>query len=292
MSEHQDSEFVLESIPAPNNGEAFHSIAEKNMGFFTMSFTTTGEQGRDYYYPTCYFSHKRYSVRGVLEDIRERLVGMFPTSHLTAEGVNVVGELFRTYVFDPHIDPVSDFVKLDSPGLKQTVFTQLFVKQLSIYKPGKDYKLVRMNVWFSTELKKKGKFITPPGWAPSCKPHHVVAHGVALDEVVFEVRFPSKTFHSIATNIAARPNMRTLLHILSDLVLPESIGREIGSIATCRLPIDSNSIKLPPGPTKWKPLKCTDYIANFRISIVDEHGSLLAYKGGNFSIILRIRPKK
>ena len=149
-----------------------------------------------------------------------------------------------------------------------------------------------MNVWFSTELKKDlGKFITPIGWGPTCKPHHVM-HVDALNEVIFEARFPSKTFHSIATNITARPNMRTLLHILSDLVLPDSIGREIGSIATCRLPIDSNSITLPPGGNKWMPRKRTDSIADFRINIVDEHGSLLAYKGGNFSIVIRIRPKK
>ena len=118
LSEYQDWEVGAESVSAPNNGEAFHSIDEKNqsMGFFTLGFTTTGEGGLDYYYPTCYLSHKRYSVRCALEDIREKMVATFLTTHLTDNGVNVVGDLFRTIVFDPHIDEVSDFVILQSPG--------------------------------------------------------------------------------------------------------------------------------------------------------------------------------
>ena len=53
------------------------------------------------------------------------MVAMFLTSHLTDNGVNVVGELFRTIVFDPHIDEVSDVVILQSPGLKTECFQQI-----------------------------------------------------------------------------------------------------------------------------------------------------------------------
>ena len=92
-----------------------------------------------------------------------------------------------------------------------------------------------------------------------------------------------KNFYSLTTTKPARANVQSLMHILTDLVAPDSIGKERGTIATCRLPIDGNGITLPPGDTKWKPLKRTDSISDFRISIVDERGELLAYKGGNFS---------
>ena len=36
--------------------------------------------------------------------------------------------------------------------------------------------------------------------------------------------------------------MRSFMHILSDLVLPDSIGSNLGSIATCRLTIHVDSI--------------------------------------------------
>ena len=148
LGEHRDWEVGVESVSAPNNGEAFHTIDEKNqsMGFFTLGFTTTGAGGRDYFYPTCHLPHKRYSVSTVLGDIREKMVDMFLTSHSTDKGVNVVGELFRACVFDPHIDSVSDFVVLKSVGSDQSIFSKMFVKLLSIYTPGDDCKLVRMNM--------------------------------------------------------------------------------------------------------------------------------------------------
>ena len=67
LGEHRDWEVGIESVSAPNNGEAFHTIEEKNqsMGFFTLGFTTTGAGGRDYFYPTCHLPHKRYSVSSV-----------------------------------------------------------------------------------------------------------------------------------------------------------------------------------------------------------------------------------
>ena len=169
LGDHRDWEVGVESVSAPNNGEAFHTISEKiqSMGFFTLGFTTMGAGGRDYFYPTCHLPHQHYSVSTVLGDIREKMVDMFPTSHSTGKGVNVVGELFRACVFDPHIDSVSDFVVLKSVGSDQSIFSKMFVKLLSIYTPGDDCKLVRMNMWFSTELKDfLAKFTTPTAWAP------------------------------------------------------------------------------------------------------------------------------
>ena len=82
------------------------------------------------------------------------------------DGVNVVGEMFRVCVFNPHADAVSDFVKLDSPG----VFQDAFMK-LTLYKPGDDSKFVRMNVWLSSELMNFwGKFVLPTGWSPTSSP--------------------------------------------------------------------------------------------------------------------------
>ena len=131
---HRDWEVGVESVSASNNGEAFHTIDEKNqsMGFFTLGFTTTGASGRDYVYPTCRLPHKHYSVSTVLGDIREKMVDMFLTSHSTDRGVNIVGELFRACVFDPHINSVSDFVVLKSVGSDQSIFSKMFVKLLSI----------------------------------------------------------------------------------------------------------------------------------------------------------------
>ena len=94
------------------------------------------------------------------------------------------------------------------------------------------------------------------------------------------------------TKEPARENVQSLMHMLTDLVLGNSIGKEMGSIATCRLPLVGNNITLPPGVTRWKALKRMDSVSSFRISIVNERGGLLAYKGGNFSIVIRIRPKR
>ena len=60
--------------------------------------------------------------------------------------------------------------------------------------------------------------------------------------------------------------MQSLMHILTDLVAPDSIGKERGTIATCRLPIDGNGITLPPGDTKWMPPNRTNSISDFRIN--------------------------
>ena len=63
--------------------------------------------------------------------------------------------------------------------------------------------------------------------------HYVVKHGFALDEVVFEVSFPSeKNFCSLTTTKPARANVQNLMHILTDLVEPDIIGKERGTIAT------------------------------------------------------------
>ena len=200
----------------------------------------------------------------------------------------------RVCVFNTHVYAVSDFVKLNSSGVCQDAFMKLFIKKLTLYKPRDDSKLVRMNVWFSSELKIFwGKFVLPTDWSPIAPPHRVIVPDVALDEVVFEVTFPSNVFPYLMTKIGVNPNMRSLMHILSGLVLPDSIGSNLGSIATCRLPMHGDSSVLPAGPTKWKALnRSGGTIADFRISIVDERRELLPYKGGNFSIVIRIRPKK
>ena len=67
VSAYQDWEVGVESVLAPNNGEAFHSIDENNqsMGFVFLSFTTSGVGGRDYCYPVCYLPHERYSVQSL-----------------------------------------------------------------------------------------------------------------------------------------------------------------------------------------------------------------------------------
>ena len=65
----------------------------------------------------------------------------------------------------------------------QDAFMKLFIKKLTLYKPEDDSKLVRMNVWFSSELKNFwGKFVLPTGWSPIAPPHCVIVHDVALDE--------------------------------------------------------------------------------------------------------------
>ena len=80
--------------------------------------------------------------------------------------------------------------------------------------------------------------------------------------------------------------------MLTDLVTEDSVGKSMGNIATCKVPMDGTAIVLPPGDIRWKVLKRTDSISEFRISIVDVRGELLPYKGGNMLLVLRIRPKK
>ena len=54
FGEHKDWEVGVESLPAPNNPESFHTIDEKNVsiGFFTLGFTGEGAGKRVYYFPT------------------------------------------------------------------------------------------------------------------------------------------------------------------------------------------------------------------------------------------------
>ena len=135
---------------------------------------------------------------------------MFLTTHSTEDGVNVVGEMLRVCVFNPHIDAVSDFVKLDSPGVCQDAFMKLFIKKLNLYKPGDDSKLVRMNVWFSNVLKRifEGSLYYRLFAYRTSSPRDV-----ALDEVVFEVTFPSNVFPYLMMKIGVNPNMPSLMHI-------------------------------------------------------------------------------
>ena len=99
-------------------------------------------------------------------------------------------------------------------------------------------------------------------------------------------------FLTVKTDTAATTRIRGLLHVSTDLVTEDSIGKSMGNIATCKIPMDGSAIVLPPGNIGWKVLKRTDSISEFRISIVDERGELLPYKGGSLSLVLRIRPKK
>ena len=149
-------------------------------------------------------------------------------------------------------------------------------------------------MWFSTELKDfLGKFTAPTAGDPVAPFHHVVKHGSRWTKWFLKLASHlKKNFYSLTTAKPARANVQSFTHILIDLVASDSIGKERGTIATCRLPIDGNGFTLPPGDTKWKPPKRTDSISDFRISIMDERGELLAYKGGNFSIVIRTRPKK
>ena len=102
-----------------------------------------------------------------------------------------------------------------------------------------------MVVWFSTELKTiLGQFVKPKGWNPISPRHHVTAYGVALDEIVFETLFPSAEFLYLQTIVSTNPNVSTLMHILTDLVPPDSTGTNMGTIATCRLPTHLRAVAL------------------------------------------------
>ena len=127
---------------------------------------------------------------------------------------------------------------------------------------------------------------------PVMPKHHVVRLGVGLDAVVFERNAEETVFVTLKTKKPARENVQSLMHVLADLVLGDSIGKEMGNIATCQLPLVGNNITLPPGVIRWKALKRMDSVFSFRISIVDERGGLLAYKGGKCSIVILIRPKR
>ena len=126
LGEHRDWEVDGESVSAPNNGEAFHTIDEKNhsMGFLRLASRQRGLVGEI-----------TFTQRAIFLINVTRLVDMFLTSHSNDKGVNVVGELFRACVFDPHIDSVSDFVVWNSVGSDQSIFSKKFAKLLNIYTP-------------------------------------------------------------------------------------------------------------------------------------------------------------
>ena len=299
LGQHLHWEIGAESVSIPNNVESFHSIDENNesIGFFTLSFAMSGtgtEDENTFQFAPHYLPHKSYSVESVLSEKRNVMRDMWLLTHKTKQGVNVVRELFSTTMFNPHINVVSGFVELESVHVDFRPLANMFEKYLHINGRPPGTTCVKLRCSFSYDLQRfLGNLKYPVGWQAR-NPFPVIKHGIVIDSTVFERNCdnPWCEVDFLTVKTAATTSIRGLLHVLTDLVTEDSIGKSMGNIATCKIPMDGTAIVLPPGEIRWKVLKRTDSISEFRISIVDERGELLSYKGGSLSLVLRIRPKK
>ena len=191
--------------------------------------------------------HKRYSPAELLAEIREKMTDMWRTTHRLINGVNVVGELFSATMFDARINPVSELVELESLNVDSKPFQKMYRLCLTLFTPSSTTKCGKVFAYFSIELRDfSGTFHPDKEWMPVMPKHHVVRHGVGLDVVVFERNVEETIFVTMRTKEPAHENVQSSMHVLTDLVLGDSIGKEMGSIATCRLPLVGNNITLPP----------------------------------------------
>ena len=136
-------------------------------------------------------------------------------------------------------------------------FRKMIRECLTLFTTSSTTKCGKVFAYLSIELRDfLGTFhASNKDWMPVMPKHHVVRHGVGLDAVVFERNAEETVFVTLKTKEPARENVQSLMHVLTDLVLGDSIGKEIGSIATCRLPLVGNNITLALGVTRWKALK-------------------------------------
>ena len=130
---------------------------------------------------THYLPHKSYSVESVLSEIRRVTRDMWLLTHKTEQGVNVVGELFSTTMFNPHINVVSGFVELESVHVDFRPFANMFEKYLHINGRPPGTTCVKLRSTFSYDLQRfLGNLKYPVGWQAR-NPFPVIKHGIVMD---------------------------------------------------------------------------------------------------------------
>ena len=253
LGQHLHWEIGAESVSIPSNVELFHSIGENNesIGFSTLSFAMPGGGSVDkntFRYPTHYLPHKTYSVESVLLEMRNVMRDIWLLTHRTEQGVNVVGELFSVTMFNPHIDAVSGFVVLENVHVDCHPFAKMFEKYLHINGRPAGTTCQKLRVTLSNDLRRfLGEFKFPVGW-DARDPFPVIKHGIVMDSTLFERNvdkpYRETYFFSAKTDKPATTSIRGLLHVLSDLVTEDSIGKSMGNIATCKIPMVPQSYYL------------------------------------------------
>ena len=295
LSGYAEWEVGVEQLSAPNNVETFQSIdvANRSVGFFRMSFNL--KNGGVYWFPVCHLPHKRYSARTVLAEVELQMRKQWLITHNTWRGVNVVGDLFISTMFTPVVS-MEGFVDLLPTRCDHKPFASMF-RTMCKDLPGLVVDdISHCRVSFSTDLKEfLGPMRSDPTWNPGqCYPNKPTEfYGVVMDEIVFERSVDDEKAPGLMGTVAAGENVQSLVHLITDMVPPSGIGKTMGSIATCRIPVaEGESVQLQPGSVRWVDLKKKSQLASFRLSIVDSKWRLVSYKGGNIATVLRIRAKQ
>ena len=168
-------------------------------------------------------------------------------------GKNDVGEFFLKHFCKVMIDPVSDFVQVNSypdDEHKLELIKMIFPR---------DTTFDRKTVWFSKVLLSYlGNFdFTKTHFdnIPSCR----TFHGEILDKIVWQ--YPHPEF--ISTSKSYAPT-RTSVPVRSNLV-------ERGELAVCAVPDNSESINSDASIVQW-----TDSLDNVRFRIVYPGGELVS----------------
>ena len=295
LSGYAEWEVGVQQLSAPNNVETFQSIdmANRSVGFFRMSFNL--KNGGVYWFPVCHLPHKRYSARSVLAEVEEQIRKQWLISHNTWRGVNVVGDLFISTMFTPVVSE-NGFVDLLPPHCDHKPFATMFKKMCKDLPGLVVDDIANCRLSFSTDLKDfLGPMRADPTWNPGhCYPNKPTEfYGVVMDEIVFERSVADEKAPGLMGTVAVGENVQSLIHLITDMVPPSGIGKTMGSIATCRIPVDEGeSVQLQPGSVRWVDLNKKSRLASFRLSIVDSKWRLVSYKGGNIATVLRIRAKQ
>ena len=254
------------------------------------------KNGGVYWFPVCHLPHKRYSAKSVLAEVAVQISKQWLITHNTWKGVNVVGELFIATISTPRLTH-EDFVDLKPSDYDHRPFATMFK---SLCKKLSDLEvddIANVRVSFSTDLKEfLGPMRADPKWHPGqCYPNKPTEfHGVEMDEIIFERNVSNeKNYYGLVGTVGVGENVQSLMHLITDIVPPSGIGKTMGAIATCQLPVDDReSIRLQPGSVRWVDLNKLSQLAVFRLSIVDSKWRLISYKGGNIATVLRIRAKQ
>ena len=276
----------LEAFIMPNNIETFPVIdTESNYsaGFFSMQLVYDDDTIHDY--AVNYMKPGIYSRTEALEAINSGLRDNLLETNDKSGNVNVCGEVFTLNCFYASVDPVSHFISLETFLLNaKNPFVEVYAKTA---KEGTPKNVVRVDIWFSTELKNFLGVFSPTGplhWVGDQS--HVSKHGFQLDTLVAEMSTLAAGEHFLKTSVGNYPNRPCMLIVKSDLV---GVG-EYGTLGVCSIPGDNSTpIQLVQDSIKWMPATKLGRLFQFNIAIENDRDQLLPFRGGSVLVVIRIR---
>ena len=120
-------------------------------------------------------------------------------------------------MFNPHINPVTDFVELECVHVDFRPFANMFEKYLHINGRPPGTNCVKLRCTFSYDLQRfLGKLKNPSGWEAR-NPFRVIKHGIVTESTVFERNYDNPRcevdFYTVKTDKPATTTIRSFTRV-------------------------------------------------------------------------------